>query len=134
MVRIEQLQTALNLWHSQTRLAWALAGTEADSEGADVVNDVRLWRASVAACCWRLSQHQAAWSIVCEWLGIAPEFLDQFGDSIELQLTKDGLGNNTPTPDALREQFAEFGKTVGELTTAESIAAGWLEMFDGMAG
>lgn len=134
MVRIEQLQTLADLWHAQARLAWALDAAEAEGESADLVNDVRLWRAFVDLCCWRLSQHQAAWSIVCERLGIATEFLDQFGDCIALQLTEDGLANNTPTAETVRERLAELGQSVGELATAEFIAAGWLDIFAGLTG
>ncbi len=81
-----------------------------------------------------LSQHQAAWSIVCERLGITPEFLDQFGDCIALRLTVARLGDNTPTAETVRERLAEFGELADGLTTAESIASGWLGMFDRMAG
>ncbi|GDY08418.1 hypothetical protein LBMAG52_19040 [Planctomycetia bacterium] len=138
-VRIQQLATLANLWHAQSRLAWALDQAEADGESADVVNadvgrDVRLWRAFVDVCCWRLSVSQTAWGIVCERLGIAPEFLDQFGECIALQLTEAGLANNTPTPETVRERLAEFGESADGLTTAERIAAGWLDVFAGLTG
>ena len=134
--RIEQLTTLANLWHAQARLAWSLDKAEADGEAGDVVNadvgrEVRLWRSFVDVSCWRLSQHQAAWSIVCERLGIAPEFLNEFGDCVALRMTEARLDDKTPTADVVRERLDEFGEC-GELTTAESIAAGWLAMFDGM--
>ena len=134
MVRIEMLGTLANLWHSQARLAWALDAAEADGDSADVVNDVRLWRAFVDVSCWRLSQHQAAWSIVCKTLDVPPDYLNEFGDCIALDITNDRLGENTPTVDAVRERFAELGQSVGELATAEGIAAGWLDLFAGLTG
>ena len=131
MVRIEMLGTLANLWHAQARLAWA---AEADGESANVVNDVRLWRAFVDVSCWRLSQHQAAWSIVCETLGITPDYLNEFGECIALDITNDRLGENTPTTNAVRERLVELGQSVGELATAEFIAAGWLDIFAGLTG
>ena len=128
------LGTLANLWHSQTRLAWALDAAEADGDSADVVNDVRLWRAFVDVSCWRLSQHQAAWSIVCKTLDVPLDYLNEFGDCIALDITNDRLGDNTPTAETVRERFAELGQSVGELATAEGIAAGWLDLFAGLTG
>ena len=130
-VRIEQLTTLANLWHAQARLAWVEDKAEADGVVDDLVSndlarEVRLWRAFVDVCCWRLSIQQTAWGIVCERLGIAPEFLNEFGDCIALRLTEARLGHNTPKPDTVREQLAEFGEA-GELTTAESVAARWMD-------
>ncbi len=135
-VRIEQLQTLADFWHSATRLTWATDEAEAadDPVPDDLAREVRLWKAFSDVCCWKLSQYHRAWPIVCERLGIAPEFLDQFGDCIALRLTEARLGDNTPTADAVRERLAEFGESSGELATAETIAAGWLDLFAGMAG
>lgn len=130
-VRIEMLATLADLWHSQSRLAWATDNAEANGEGsADINRDAQLWRAFVDVCCWKLSQQQAAWRIVAERLGIAPEFLDTFGDCIALKLTEARMHDNTPTADAVRErlsEFSELGETI-KLATSDSIAAGWWGM------
>ncbi len=136
--RIEQFTTLANLWHAQARLAWATGKAEADGAADDSVpaaaREVRLWRAFVDVCCWKLSQHQAAWSIVCERLGIAPEFLNEFGDCIALKLTEARLADNLPTAETVRQELAEFGELAGELATAESIATGWLDLFAKLEG
>lgn len=132
--RIEQLTTLANLWHAQARLARVTSKTEADGESSAAVSDdlareARLWRAFADVCCWKLSQHQAAWRIVCERLGIAPEFLNEFGDCIALKLTEARLADNMATAETVRQELSEFGELAGELATADSIAAGWLDLF-----
>ncbi len=131
---VEQLTTLANLWHAQARLARVTDKTKADGESPDAVSDalareVRLWRAFVNVCCWKLSQHQAAWRIVCERLGIAPEFLNEFGDCIALKLTEARLADNRATAETVRQELSEFGELAGEMATADSIAAGWLDLF-----
>ncbi len=83
---------------------------------------------------WKLSQYQSAWRIVCERLGIAPEFLNEFGDCIALKLTEARLADNKPTPETVPQELSEFGELAGELTTTESIAADWLDLFAKLAG
>ncbi len=54
-VRIEMLATLADLWHSQSRLAWATDNAEADGEASEDINrDARLWRAFADVCCWKL--------------------------------------------------------------------------------
>ena len=138
-VRIEQLTTLANLWHAQARLAWAADTAETDGAADDPVPDdlareVRLWRVFVDVATWKLSQQRAAWSIVCERLAIPPEFLDQFGDCITLRLTEARLADNTPSAETVRNGLAEFSCESVELATADSIAAGWLDLFAGLNG
>jgi len=134
-VRIELLGALSELWQSQARLAWATDNAETDGESSNDLNrDARLWRAFADVCCWKLSQLQAAWLTVAERMGVAPEFLDTFGDCIALRLTKARLADNVPTADAVRERLNEFCE-VGEkikLATSDSIAAGWWEMFSAL--
>jgi len=134
-VRIELLGTLAELWHSQTRLAWATNNAEADGESSnDLDRHARLWRAFADVCCWKLSQLQTAWRIVAERMGVAPEFLNTFGDCIALRLTEARLADNVPTADAVRDrlnEFCEVGETI-KLATSDSIAAGWWEMFSAL--
>lgn len=133
LYRSEQLGRMADYWFSLTRMAWLIDEAEAGDD-ASPLDGWKKWKGIADGNLYRAALNKSAWPLVCEQLGIVPEFLDTLGECVALELSLDGIDANAPTADELRATFAALGGPVPDLATVETVTAEWLDLFRLLGG
>lgn len=133
LYRSDQLRLLLDYWHALTRMSWAIDEAES-ADDASPSDGWKEWKGIADGNLYRAALNRSAWPMVCEQLGIVPEFLDTLGECVALELSLDGIDANAPTADELRATFAALSWPVTDLATVETVSAEWLDVFRLLGG